>query len=137
MSNYSIPGYSLYHTDSLHGCAIYTNKIVLDYKTLNTVIEAVILKTEDFVITHIYIPPVTTMNVITKHVSELLHICLCLQNLGQSRIIMSGDFNKDLILDSNKKLLDVMHNNFLLNFVDSPSHIAGGILDLLFSNHPC
>jgi endonuclease/exonuclease/phosphatase (EEP) superfamily protein YafD len=89
---------------------------------------------QQFVLCVIYRPPSTTIN------EFLMQLQKCLETLNShDMLIVVGDFNIEVSSHSSAttRLLNLMNDFDLLQFVTSPTHDSGHTIDLVFARKDC
>ena len=56
--------------------------------------------------------------------------------MGSCSCIMVGDFNIDLLQDSNNSIVRTITSNGFVQHVEFPTHIEGGLLDHVYVRKP-
>ena len=96
-------------------------------------IETVAIIIQSALLVCVYVPPNTPWGTVTDFFSNLLFECTnhVKSNHNVETITLIGDFNARNYFD---KLIDLFGKSGLRQYVNSPTHVDGGILDLIFTN---
>jgi hypothetical protein len=94
------------------------------------VVQYLLIKKQHVVLGVIYRPPQTSLNDFFTELSVLLEL-LC----HHDRLILVGDFNINVATASSQasKLLNIMSDFDLVQYIDTATHDSGNILDLVFA----
>jgi hypothetical protein len=133
---YTLPGFASFSAPCKHGCAIYTTRPIEHHFSYSTNIESTGVIIDSKLIACVYVPPKTSWAVIQNFFTEILTECTSViaQQYNCNTITFMGDFNtgSDSLL---QKLIDLFNQFGLQQYISTPTHRSGGILDLIFTNH--
>ena len=136
-TQYQIPNYSLFHSAGKHGCAIYSRKPVLHNFATSTPFEAVVVLLPLSAIVCVYIPPKAPFAQIQTFFHDLLVECknVVMPLHHCETLYVTGDFNLPLEKDM-QSISKLFAQYGLHQYITTPTHVCGNMLDLIFTNHP-
>ena len=120
---------------SNHGSAIYSQKTSKVHQQYNRTIDMLGTTTNNILTICIYIPPNRPWYTIKDPLKELLeHTNKLAKENSCKTTIITGDFNHDLHNPS-EQITELFKSYNFIQLITKPTHILGGILDLIFTNN--
>ena len=118
----------------------------INYKSFDTPFEQDIFESQgveisvnkkSYLFVNVYIPPKVTLRIVLDRMTQLVNSL----DLTK-RIVLLGDFNKDIRLPCNYEFIDLMLSFGFASLINSPTRVKGearvptSTLDLIFTNDP-
>lgn len=136
----NLENFKTFYTNSQHGLAMYyNNKYAAFQQNLSKtiIVESICILLNNVIIIGVYIPPKSPWSIVNKDINIIFKDIVQLKTITSeiTSTIICGDFNMDLNLNSNDKLINLFRQNSYQQLVQTSTHTLGGILDLFFVNN--